>query len=269
MKKKLLALVMAVLMAVTVIPAGEVFAADNNLISTNTAKSEKLKITKVKVLDPDEQYVLSYTWSKVSGAKYQYRYRTADTADYFKVKTTKKNNAKISFESYDNITFQVRTVKTVDGKKKYSKWVTKKLKAAKVDEMLGEALNLKEGYIKNGVIYIGGLYASDKNHSDCDLDILLFAYVSQTNPTIYIIQQGGKVINYGFLETEPKKLTDGTEYTSIKSPGTGANGKDEAYGYVFQEVENGSGYVITKDGKKVSAKDIDVSVAWEVQSTTE
>ncbi len=269
MKKKLMALVMAVVMAVTVIPAGTVFAADNTLISTNTAKSEKLKITKVKVLDPDEKYVLSYTWSKVSGVKYQYRYKTADTAEYYKAKTTKKNSAKISFESYDNITFQVRTVKTVDGKKTYSKWATKKLKATKVDKMLGEALNLQEGYIKNGLIYIGGLYASDKNHSDCDLDVLLFAYVSQTNPTCYILQQGGKVITYGYLETEAKKLSDGTEYTAIKVPGADVNGKDEEYGYVFQEVENGSGYVITKDGTKVSAKDIYVDNAWEIQSTTE
>ncbi|MCR5099191.1 MAG: hypothetical protein K6B14_09610 [Lachnospiraceae bacterium] len=272
MKKRIIAFIMAMVMAVTAAPAGVAFAANNAVVSTNVkaAKNGALKITSVKALDPGKQYNFKYTWSKVDGAKYQYRYKTADSADYSKVKTTKKNSAKISYLSYSDVTFQVRTVKTVDGKKKYGKWVTKELTAKKVDKMLAQALNLKDGYVKNGLIYVGGLYASDKNNSSCDLDIALFAYVSQTSDICYIIQQNGKIINYGYLKTEAQKLSDGTEYTAIKSGSDSSTGKEETYGYVFDDkVEGGAGYVITADGKKVVAKEMDVQAAWDIQSVTE
>ncbi len=270
MKKRLLALVMAVMMAFTFVPAGDVFAANAVAASEKAAKSSTLKITSVKTTDPSaDNYGLVFKWNKVDGVKYQYRYRTADSADFFKAKVTKKNSAKISFLSYENITFQVRTVKTTDGQKVYGKWATKKLKAERIDKMLCKQLNLKDGYVKNGLIYIGGLYASDKNHSDCDLEISLFAYLSQTNTTLYIISKGAKVVTYGYLENKPAKLSDGTEYTAITAPMTGKDGKDETYGYVFTEVENGTGYVITADGQKVVAKDMDVSYAWDIQAVAE
>lgn len=267
MKKRILAFVMAVAMAVTVLPSGTVLAANDTLISTKT-ESAKLKIKKVATTEPGaDKYGMKYTWSKVKGAKYQYRFKTAKDADYSKVKTTKKTSAKISFLTYQDITFQVRTVKTVNGKKQTGKWVTKKLSSAKVDKMLEKQLNLNEGYVEQGLIYVGGLYASDANNSSCDLDIALFSYISQTNDICYIIRQGGKIIEYGYLETEAKTLSDKTEYTAIKTTEASTNGKAETYGYVFDDkVENGAGYVITADGKKVKAKEMSLESAWELQA---
>ena len=133
--------------------------------------------------------------------------------------------------------------------------------------MLEKQLNLNEGYVEQGLIYVGGLYASDANNSSCDLDIALFSYISQTNDICYIIRQGGKIIEYGYLETEAKTLSDKTEYTAIKTTEASTNGKAETYGYVFDDkVENGAGYVITADGKKVKAKDMSLEVAWELQA---
>jgi uncharacterized protein YxeA len=276
MKKRVLVMMMAAVMAVTALPTGTALAANNTTVvstekAAKTTKAKATKVTKVAALDPSEDnYNMQISWSKVKGAKYQYRFKTADDAEYSKVKTTKKNSATISFLSYGDITFQVRTVQTVNGKKQTSKWATKELTAAQVDKKLAKALNLQDGYIKNGLIYVGGLYASDMNNSSCDLDVLLFSYISQTNDICYIIQQGGKVINYGYLETEAKKLSDGTEYTAIKSPATSSTGKEETYGYVFDEkVENGAGYVITAQGKKVKAKEMSVESAWEIQQVTE
>ena len=127
-------------------------------------------------------------------------------------------------------------------------------------------LNLNEGYVEQGLIYVGGLYASDANNSSCDLDIALFSYISQTNDICYIIRQGEKIIEYGYLETEAKTLSDKTEYTAIKTTEASTNGKAETYGYVFDDkVENGAGYVITAAGKKVKAKEMSVESAWELQ----
>ncbi len=267
MKKRVLAFVLAAVMAFTAFPAVNVSAAGCDVYTTaKAAKSAKLKITKVAAdVDKAEYYGLKYTWSKVSGAKYQYRFKTADSAEYSKIKATKKNSASAQFMSYENITFQVRSVKTVNGQKKVGAWTTKKLKAAKIDSILSKAMNLQDGYLKNGLVYQGGLYASDKNHSDCDLDIALFNYGKVDHEMCYIIKQNGKVVTYGYFETESKKLSDGTEYTAIKAPVDGKADTYDYYGYVFTDVEGGSGYVITKDGKKVVAKEIDVTVAWEIQ----
>lgn len=251
------------LLGAMVITAGPVMSADAAPAVVSTAKAAKSAgVTGLKTAyDVSSTYDLTYSWKKVSGVKYQYRYKLADDADFSKVKTTKKNSAKISFESYDNVTFQVRTVKTVDGKKTVSKWTKKTLKASTIDKKLCKAMGLEDGYVKNGVRYLGGLYSTE-NDTNGELSVLLFNYGSVDKPTIYIVYQKGKVVDYGSLKSEEAKLSDGTVYNKLTT------GDNQTYGYVF-DTDPSTGYVITQAGKKLKANAADVSYAWDIQALTE
>ena len=225
----------------------------------------QVKITKVATTDPGEEYGLEYTWDQIEGATYEYRYKLADTADYFEAKATTETSAEISFSSYGEVSFQVRARVTAGGSKQYTEWTTKTLNASEVDTMLCEALNLEEGYVKNGIRYIGGLYASDQAHSDCDLDIALFTYGAIDKDLILVLSQNGRILDYGMLETKAAQLEDGSEYTQIVSS---ADGNAKTYGYYFDMADE-SGFVVTSDGTKVKAKLMHYSAAWDLVAQTE
>lgn len=243
------------------------FTAQTVAAASTQALKGKVKISSTKALD--SKFGLKYTWKKVAGAKYQYRYKLADSADYSKAKNNKGTSVSIDLSNgYENVSFQVRAFKKVNGKKTYTKWTTKTLETSKVDSMLCKALNYEVGYIKGGIVYQGGLYASDAEHSDCDLDIAVFTVgATADGKPCYVIRQGGRIVSYGYFETSTKKLEDGTEYTSITVPADGENG-ERTFGYCFDE-DLASGFVVTEDGVKVKAKPIDVSVGWEMMEETQ
>ncbi len=261
MKKRILAMVMAAVMAMTFVPVNVANAAEASAI-TSTAKSAA-KVAKVKSLKAEaaitSEYGLKYSWKKVSGAKYQYRVRTAKGADFSKIKTTNKNTAKVSLPSYGEVTFQVRAVKTVDGKKVKSAWTTKKLSSTKLDRMMEKACGVSEGYIKDGVRFEGGMYSSDNSASE--LAIAIFRNSPSNDSIVYVIREAGKIVDYGTAITAKQaKLADGTEYVQLSCKINGT--KDATYGYNLEK-----GFMVNASGKKLNAKEIaDLDYAWDIMS---
>ena len=264
MKKKILAMVLAAVMALSIAPVNAVNAASASLISTNESSAKVSKVTGIKVAGTTkgDNFALKYSWKKLSGVKYQYRYKTADTADYSKVKTTKSTKATVSFPSYGEVTFQVRAVKTVDGKKVTGAWATKKLSSKKVDKILSKALGIKDGYLKNGVRFEGGLYSND---GKTDLDIAIFISGASKDNVVYIIRENGKIVDYGMdITATTDKLSDGTEYVKLACK-VGEAQKDATYGYNFEK-----SFLVTSTGAKVSAVEIsDPDYAWNIQKMAE
>lgn len=97
------------------------------------------KITKVAKAKASDAVALKYSWKKVSGAKgYQIRYKLFADGDYVtkNVKQKKKPSAKIGFQDYEDIEFQVRAYVTEGGKRFYGEWATKALTRDEVAALL-------------------------------------------------------------------------------------------------------------------------------------
>lgn len=266
--RKILAVILAATMIFTVCPAGTVKAAGKEAESSRAAKTKVAKVTnlKAKATVDNGIYEMKYSWKAVKGAKYQYRYKTAYDASYSKKKTVKNTKTSVTFLSYEDLTFQVRAVKTVKGKKQYSAWTTKTLTSEKIDEMFTKVMGLKAGQIRDGIIYHWGLYAEDPANPDCDLMICNFTSgVVMTGEIVYIIYKNGTIDYYGDCERDILELSGGRNAVSLKVPAQGENRPEYTVAYIQEE--NG-GVLITEDGKEVAAKNVDMEEAWELCDIT-
>ena len=139
---------------------------------------------------------------------------------------------------------------------------SKKLSAKKVDKILSKALSIKDGYLKNGVRFEGGLYSND---GKTDLDIAIFISGASKDNVVYIIRENGKIVDYGMdITATTDKLSDGTEYVKLACK-VGEAQKDATYVYNFEK-----SFLVTSTGAKVSAVEIsDLDYAWNIQSMAE
>lgn len=116
----------------------------DNLVAARVKEIEaKLatKVTKVARAKEKDALALKYTWKKVSGADgYEYRYdlfwASSATESDFTVKKTSKTAAKIGFQAFDDITFQVRAYKQVGSGRIYGDWAEYKLTKAQATKLL-------------------------------------------------------------------------------------------------------------------------------------
>lgn len=105
----------------------------------------------------------------------------------------------------------------------------------------------------NQIVYMGGLYAAD---GESDINLALF----KSSGTPVVIIQEGSNIYYGEFITEDATLEDGREYVKITV-------EDKVYGYHFND--DMTGFVVDQDGKAHDAKELDESVAMDMQKETE
>lgn len=105
----------------------------------------------------------------------------------------------------------------------------------------------------NEIVYMGGLYAAD---GQSDINLALF----KSSGTPVVIIQEGSNIYYGEFITEDATLEDGREYVKITV-------EDKVYGYHFND--DMTGFVVDQDGKAHEAKELDESVAMDMQKETE
>lgn len=266
--RRFLAVVMAAVLLVTACPAGVVNAAEKQAAQSNRVLKTKVTNLKVKATVENGSYELKYSWKTVKGAQYQYRYKTADDAKYTAKKTVKSAKKSITFLSYGNVTFQVRAVKTIKGKKQYSAWTTKKLTSAKIDGMFTKAMGLEKGQIKDGVIFMWGLYADDKDNPNCDLMICNFLTGPvMTGDIVYIIFKDGKIDYYGDCERDTLELSGDRYGVTIKVPGQGDDHPEYTLGYC-QNASDKDGVLINEEGKEILAKGVDMDEAWEMYNVT-
>lgn len=103
------------------------------------------------------------------------------------------------------------------------------------------------------IVYMGGLYAAD---GESDINLALF----RSSGTPIVIVQEGSNIYYGEFTTEDATLEDGREYIKFTV-------EDKVYGYHFYD--DMTGFVVDQDGKAHESKELDESVARDMQKETE
>jgi hypothetical protein len=260
--KKFLAAMLAATMMITACPTHVVMA-------TRRGLSQKIAGITAKANVDNGYYEVDYSWKAVKGAKYQYRYKLADSSFYGKIEETTKAKAAVDLGSYSDVTFQVRAYKTVNGVKHYSVWTSKRIRETALDKMFEKARGMENGYIKGGITYQYGLKAEDPTNPDCDLTIAVFSNgMVQTGEIAYIVYKNGKIDSYGMFETEIKTLPNSEEgYVEIKVPEQGEDRPAYTVGY-YVSADFSKNLVVTEDGKFVVAKEISLEKAWELQQET-
>jgi len=267
--KRFLATALVATMLVSACPMGMTKAAELPIEEASRGLSKAVSGVKADATVDNGIYEVKFQWNTMKGAKYQYRYKLADSAAFEEIKSTSKTKASITFGGYSNITFQVRAVKTVNGVKQYSVWTTKKLKASAVDSMFEDACGLKPGYIKGGIIYQGGWKAADPKNPDCDLTIAIFTVgMVQTGDIMYIVYRDGKIDYYGILDGDSKTTADGKEYMELAVPEQGEDRPAYTVGYGFT-ADFSDSYLITAEGKTVKADELGLKDAWKLQEETD
>ena len=139
MKKRLLAIVLALVTLMAVLPTSAMAA---------SKKNGAVKGNSVSISIGDEGVVMNIKWDQVSGATgYEYAYnlfwnQNSKKSDYT-IKTTADTSATIRLKDYGTVDIRVRAYKLVRGRKVYGEWTSGRLKRSQLDKMIVKQLKKK------------------------------------------------------------------------------------------------------------------------------